>query len=105
MSSKHIEPDSGSDDIELAVKKGLRTWPKGAGWPARVASRADTSIRQRQVEDAPQVDPEAGKASRKLAESQEAAVAQQADRQGIGVDDEHTSENCLSPVKNVNPVS
>lgn len=73
------------DDIELAAKRGLRTWPRGAGWPAKVASAADTPARDRGKQNAPQADPEAATASRKLAATQETALAEQAGRQGHSV--------------------
>ncbi|KAI0091361.1 FabD/lysophospholipase-like protein [Irpex rosettiformis] len=71
---------------ELAVKRGLRTWPKGAGWPVKVmkpTARALSSEISRWQEDdsqSPDDDLEAGRASRKLAETQETALVEQADR-------------------------
>lgn len=70
----------------MAVKRGLRTWPKGAGWPVEILSTPDAPRGQPSNDVAGKIssgnDVEAEKASRKLAQSQETAVAEQTDRQG-----------------------
>lgn len=68
-------------DTELAARRGLRTWPRGASWPAEVypshLHAADTD----EVAEAAESDEEARAASRKLAETQESALAEQTHRQ------------------------
>ncbi|KIP11177.1 hypothetical protein PHLGIDRAFT_114837 [Phlebiopsis gigantea 11061_1 CR5-6] len=61
---------------ELAVKRGLRTWPRGASWPAEV----HPAHAHRPGADGTG-DTEARAAIRKFAESQESALAEQTHRQ------------------------
>lgn len=67
--------------VELAARRGLRTWPKGASWPAEVHPshvHADDAHEETTEED--DSDEEARAASRKLAETQESALAEQTHR-------------------------
>ncbi|KAI0346554.1 FabD/lysophospholipase-like protein [Trametopsis cervina] len=79
---------------ELAVKRGLRTWPKGAGWPVKVVAPppekeaddepdrtvASQRLAAEEADANANADAEAARASRKLAETQQSALAVQADR-------------------------
>lgn len=60
---------------ELAAKRGLRAWPKGAGWPMPVQS-VEGSERV-----TPSTDSDADAANLKLAKTQESALAEQTDKQ------------------------
>ena len=59
----------------LAVKRGLRTWPKGAGWPTQVQGA------QQPGTDTPPITSDADAANLKLAETQETALAEQTAKQ------------------------
>ncbi|KAF7795977.1 hypothetical protein EIP86_007146 [Pleurotus ostreatoroseus] len=64
----------------MAIRRGLRTWPKGARWPTEVRLSENTD----KGEDAYQTtkhDKAAQEASRKLAETQESELAGQTSRQ------------------------
>jgi len=65
---------------ELAARRGLRTWPRGAGWPAKVqsADRSSTSGDRAGVSSPSSA---AEGANVKLARTQESALAKQADKQ------------------------
>lgn len=63
---------------ELAARRGLRTWPRGASWPAEVHP-SHLHVNDTDVAEAAE-DAEARAASRKLAESQESALAEQTHR-------------------------
>ncbi|KAI0746311.1 FabD/lysophospholipase-like protein [Daedaleopsis nitida] len=69
---------------ELAAKRGLRTWPRGATWPARVRPSEDEDDEEgTSASGVPQYEastPDA--ANRKLAETQQSELARQTDRQG-----------------------
>ncbi|KAK7690859.1 hypothetical protein QCA50_005961 [Cerrena zonata] len=60
---------------QLAAKRGLRTWPKGAGWPTAVQST------QHSGKDTPPIRSDADAANLKLAETQESALAEQTAKQ------------------------
>lgn len=80
-----------SADTELALKRGLRTWPRGAAWPTKVASTTESPAADHKQELAPQADPEAESASRKLAQKQEAALAEQTDREKDSISENRTT--------------
>ncbi|GJJ06102.1 hypothetical protein Clacol_000291 [Clathrus columnatus] len=58
---------------ELAVKRGLRTWPRGTGWPTRLSG-----VSQKDTEEIIAKNPETANAA--LAQQQEAEVLQQTER-------------------------
>ena len=63
--------------LELAAKRGLKTWPRGAGWPAAVQTDAGSFV------DTPPADSSnsaADAANFRLSQDQESALAEQADR-------------------------
>lgn len=66
---------------ELAARRGLRTWPRGASWPAEVhpshLHANGTNVDAEPKEE----DIEARAASKKLASIQESALAEQTYRQ------------------------
>lgn len=64
--------------VELASKRGLKTWPRGASWPAAVqtAQAADATAPPDLSSDAA-----ADAANVKLAQTQESALAAQTDKQ------------------------
>ena len=69
---------------ELAARRGLRTWPRGASWPAEVHPshvHGDDAEAESAAADKDDDDEAARAASRKLAETQESALAQQTTRQ------------------------
>ncbi|GJE96563.1 FabD/lysophospholipase-like protein [Phanerochaete sordida] len=66
---------------ELAARRGLRTWPRGASWPAEVLPSQLHAQDNGEGVDPADGDEEARAASRKLAESQESALAEQTHRQ------------------------
>ncbi|KAH8099985.1 FabD/lysophospholipase-like protein [Cristinia sonorae] len=76
---------------ELAAKRGLKTWPKGAGWPSAVQSEVVEDIGAGKADrgSSPSVPPasadatdfDANAANLKLAHSQESALAAQTDKQ------------------------
>ena len=65
--------------LELAAKRGLRTWPKGATWPTRVFSGDSGETGSPEAPDYEASTPES--ANLKLAQTQEAALAKQADKE------------------------
>ncbi|KAH9915462.1 FabD/lysophospholipase-like protein [Epithele typhae] len=70
---------------ELAIKRGLTTWPRGATWPSRVVA-ADGSKPSPGV---PQYEASsAAEANRKLAETQESALAKQTEKHGTTASEE-----------------
>lgn len=60
---------------ELAARRGLKTWPRGAGWPAAV--QTDEAGSSGRTPPALSSDTAADAANLRLAESQEQALAQQ----------------------------
>ncbi|TBU41999.1 FabD/lysophospholipase-like protein [Dichomitus squalens] len=64
---------------ELAAKRGLRTWPKGATWPTRVFSGDTGGQKSEQAPEYEASTPES--ANLKLAQTQEAALAKQTDKE------------------------
>ncbi|KAF8580443.1 FabD/lysophospholipase-like protein [Ramaria rubella] len=66
---------------ELAAKRGLRTWPRGARWPARVSVPTHRVSQSTNSLAMPFSHPAAETANLKLAETQEDALAQQANKQ------------------------
>ena len=71
---------------ELAIKRGLRTWPKGTGWPTEVKVKDGTGAADRTSpggrDSGPKytADGPAEAAVRKLADAQEAEIAGQTSR-------------------------
>jgi hypothetical protein len=67
---------------ELAAKRGLRTWPRGARWPVQVQTPEDKPSRTTNVPPpVSSTDPAAEAANLKLAQTQESELAQQTDKQ------------------------
>jgi len=60
---------------EYALKRGLRTWPKGARWPAPLGESPDDSTKIEMKPPSRETPEES--ATRKLAESQETQVSEQ----------------------------
>ncbi|KAI0078788.1 FabD/lysophospholipase-like protein [Panus rudis PR-1116 ss-1] len=71
---------------ELAAKRGLRTWPKGAGWPTAIQASAEDPAEATRNSSAPSVEDEADSANVKLAQTQESALADQAGKQEVTED-------------------
>ncbi|OSC98862.1 FabD/lysophospholipase-like protein [Trametes coccinea BRFM310] len=65
---------------ELAAKRGLQTWPRGATWPTRVRPGDEGAAETAQVPPFEASTPDS--ANLKLAQTQESALAKQTDRQG-----------------------
>ncbi|KAJ8469509.1 hypothetical protein ONZ51_g8947 [Trametes cubensis] len=65
---------------ELAAKRGLRTWPRGATWPARVRPGDEGAAQTSRVPPFEASTPDT--ANMKLAQTQESALAKQTDKQG-----------------------
>ncbi|KAI8973120.1 FabD/lysophospholipase-like protein [Trametes punicea] len=65
---------------ELAAKRGLRTWPRGATWPARVRPGDEGAANASGIPPFEASTPDA--ANLKLAQTQESALAKQTDKQG-----------------------
>ncbi|KAH9896493.1 FabD/lysophospholipase-like protein [Cubamyces lactineus] len=81
---------------ELAAKRGLRTWPRGATWPARVRPGDEGAAQTSRVPPFEASTPDT--ANMKLAQTQESALAKQTDRQG-------STERRGMPKDNENPAS
>ncbi|KAI0764706.1 FabD/lysophospholipase-like protein [Fomes fomentarius] len=64
---------------ELAAKRGLRTWPRGATWPSRVHPAGEGAVASSEGPSYEASTPRS--ANRKLAETQESALAKQANKQ------------------------
>ncbi|KAI0354075.1 FabD/lysophospholipase-like protein [Trametes cingulata] len=65
---------------ELAAKRGLQTWPRGATWPARVRPGDEGAAETSRVPPFEASSPDV--ANLKLAQTQESALAKQTDKQG-----------------------
>ncbi|KAI9069393.1 FabD/lysophospholipase-like protein [Trametes sanguinea] len=65
---------------ELAAKRGLQTWPRGATWPTRVRPGDEGAAETAQVPPFEASTPDS--ANLKLAQTQESALAKQTDKQG-----------------------
>ncbi|KAI0635382.1 FabD/lysophospholipase-like protein [Trametes polyzona] len=65
---------------ELAAKRGLKTWPKGATWPSRVHPGDEYAAEASRVPPFEATSPTTANA--KLAQTQESALAKQTDKQG-----------------------
>ncbi|CDO78125.1 hypothetical protein BN946_scf184725.g4 [Trametes cinnabarina] len=65
---------------ELAARRGLQTWPRGATWPTRVRPGDEGAAETAQVPPFEAWTPDS--ANLKLAQTQESALAKQTDRQG-----------------------
>ncbi|KAI0682847.1 FabD/lysophospholipase-like protein [Cytidiella melzeri] len=82
-----LDASSDSQDLwftraeELAAKRGLRTWPKGAGWPVKLLASSEGEGTKGKIDLSGDDDVQARQASRKIAETQEIALAEQTDRQ------------------------
>ncbi|KAJ3554539.1 hypothetical protein NM688_g3054 [Phlebia brevispora] len=66
---------------ELAIRRGLRTWPKGARWPTEVRLNGNADEETNESERQRSEDPGAHTATRKLARTQETELAGQTTRQ------------------------
>ena len=64
----------------MAIRRGLRTWPKGARWPTEVRLSENTDKGENAYQTTKH-DKAAQEASRKLAETQESELAGQTSRQ------------------------
>ncbi|OJT06010.1 Cytosolic phospholipase A2 zeta [Trametes pubescens] len=64
---------------ELAIKRGLHTWPRGATWPTRVHPGDEGAAETSRVPDYEATSPDSANA--KLAQTQESALAKQTDKQ------------------------
>lgn len=64
--------------LELAMRRGLKTWPKGAGWPAAVQT---TDVSATESPSATFSTSATDAANLRLAQRQESALAEQADKQ------------------------
>lgn len=63
---------------ELALKRGLRTWPKGAGWPTEVRiTKESKPVDLIELKADQSADTAAHAAARKLAKTQESELAEQ----------------------------
>ncbi|KAH9855478.1 FabD/lysophospholipase-like protein [Lenzites betulinus] len=84
---------------ELAAKRGLKTWPRGATWPSRVHPGDEGAAETSHLPSFEATSPDAANA--KLAQTQESALAKQTDKQGTterrdiptATDDEKPSES------------
>ena len=65
---------------ELAAKRGLRTWPRGATWPSRVHPGDEGAAASSGIPAYEASTPDT--ANLKLAQTQESALAKQTDKQG-----------------------